>query len=73
VAVGADGLMIEVHPRPEKALSDGYQSLDFQQFHQTMDLCRKVADAVGKIMAPPDSTQYAAARAGNGWDLGVAG
>jgi 3-deoxy-7-phosphoheptulonate synthase len=48
VAVGADGLMIEVHPQPEKALSDGYQSLDFHQFAETMDLCRKVADAVGK-------------------------
>ena len=51
VAAGADGLMIEVHPDPEKAMSDGYQSLDFQQFAETMDLCRKVADAVGKVMA----------------------
>jgi 3-deoxy-7-phosphoheptulonate synthase len=54
VAVGANGLIIEVHPHPEKALSDGYQSLDFQEFAQTMDLCRKVADAVGKIMAQPE-------------------
>jgi hypothetical protein len=53
VAVGADGLLIEVHPLPEKALSDGYQSLDFHQFAETMALCRNVADAVGKIMAPP--------------------
>ena len=54
VAVGANGLIIEVHPHPEKALSDGYQSLDFQEFAQTMDLCRKVAGAVGKIMATPE-------------------
>ena len=48
VAAGADGLIIEVHPDPESALSDGYQSLDFPQFAETMILCRKVADAVGK-------------------------
>jgi 3-deoxy-7-phosphoheptulonate synthase len=50
VAAGADGLVLEVHPDPEKAMSDGYQSLDFQQFAETMDLCRKVADAVGKVI-----------------------
>ncbi len=49
VAAGADGLILEVHPDPEKAMSDGYQSLDFQQFAETMALCRKVADAVGKV------------------------
>jgi len=36
LAVGADGLMIEVHPQPETALSDGAQSLDFQQFREVM-------------------------------------
>lgn len=51
VAAGADGLMLEVHPNPEKAQSDGYQSLDFAQFQNTMALCRKVAEAVGKQMA----------------------
>jgi len=48
IAAGADGLILEVHPDPETALSDGYQSLNFQQFDQTMHLCRKVAEAVGK-------------------------
>jgi len=48
VAAGADGLMIEVHPDPASALSDGFQSLDFEQFGQTMALCRKVAAALGK-------------------------
>lgn len=50
VAAGADGLILEVHPDPENAMSDGYQSLNFEQFEQTMALCRKVADAVGKRM-----------------------
>ena len=48
VAAGADGLMIEVHPDPASALSDGFQSLDLEQFGQTMALCRKVAAALGK-------------------------
>ena len=48
IAAGADGLIIEVHPDPEAAMSDGYQSLDFAQFEQTMQLCRKVAAALGR-------------------------
>ncbi len=47
VAVGTDGLIIEVHPDPEKALSDGYQSLNYQQFEDTMQKCRRIAQAVG--------------------------
>lgn len=37
VAIGADGLLVEVHPCPEKALSDGAQSLDLDQFRKMMD------------------------------------
>ena len=48
VASGADGLILEVHPDPEHALSDGYQSLNFGQFEATMDKCRRVAEALGK-------------------------
>ena len=48
VAAGADGLILEVHPEPENALSDGYQSMNFQQFADTMEMCRKVATALGK-------------------------
>jgi 3-deoxy-7-phosphoheptulonate synthase len=48
VAAGADGLIVEVHPNPEQALSDGYQSLDFRQFDAMLKVCRRVADAVGK-------------------------
>ena len=48
VAAGADGLIIEVHPNPEEAMSDGYQSLTFDQFDETMDKCRRVAGALGR-------------------------
>ena len=37
VAIGADGLIVEVHPAPEKAISDGAQSLDLPQFQRMMD------------------------------------
>jgi 3-deoxy-7-phosphoheptulonate synthase len=37
VAIGADGLIVEAHPAPEKAVSDGAQSLDLTQFHKMMD------------------------------------
>jgi len=53
VAAGADGLIIEVHPEPERALSDGYQSLTFAQFGELMSLCRRVAEAVGKQIGQP--------------------
>jgi 3-deoxy-7-phosphoheptulonate synthase len=46
IAAGADGLILEVHPNPSKALSDGYQSLTFAQFEDTMKSCRRVADAM---------------------------
>jgi 3-deoxy-7-phosphoheptulonate synthase len=36
VAIGADGLLVEVHPAPEKAISDGAQSLDLAQFQKMM-------------------------------------
>jgi 3-deoxy-7-phosphoheptulonate synthase len=48
VAAGADGLIVEVHPTPETALSDGYQTLDFAEFAELMTLCGRVAEAVGK-------------------------
>ncbi len=48
VAAGADGLIVEMHPNPEKALSDGYQSLDFAQFDTMMKKCKVIADALGK-------------------------
>jgi 3-deoxy-7-phosphoheptulonate synthase len=48
VACGADGLIIEVHPRPEEALSDGPQSLKPTKFAQLMRELRPVAEAVGR-------------------------
>jgi 3-deoxy-7-phosphoheptulonate synthase len=48
VAAGADGLIVEIHPNPEKALSDGYQSLTPAGFRQLMADCRKVAEALGR-------------------------
>jgi 3-deoxy-7-phosphoheptulonate synthase len=50
---GADGLIIEVHPAPERALSDGAQSLDPVQFTTMMqELCR-IAEAIGRSIAMP--------------------
>jgi len=51
VAAGADGLMIEVHPNPDVALSDGPQSLLFDQFDELMAQVRDIAKAVGRSMA----------------------
>jgi 3-deoxy-7-phosphoheptulonate synthase len=51
VAAGADGLMVEVHPEPEKALSDGAQSLTPEMFGDLMERVRKVAKAVGREIA----------------------
>ena len=42
VAAGADGLMVEVHPNPAKALSDGLQSLDFDRFRTLIERVREV-------------------------------
>jgi len=51
VAAGADGLIIEVHPDPERALSDGVQSLYPDQFAQLMKEIRAIAPAVGRYIA----------------------
>jgi 3-deoxy-7-phosphoheptulonate synthase len=50
VAAGADGLIVEVHPDPEKALSDGFQALTPAAFRQMMADCRKIAVALGREM-----------------------
>jgi 3-deoxy-7-phosphoheptulonate synthase len=51
VAAGADGLMIEVHPDPDAALSDGPQSLHFPQFDELMGQVRLIAEAIGRSVA----------------------
>ncbi len=48
VAAGADGLLIEVHPKPEEALVDGPQSLTFKNFEKLMVELRAIAEAVGR-------------------------
>jgi 3-deoxy-7-phosphoheptulonate synthase len=47
-AAGADGLLIEVHPNPSQALSDGYQSLDFKQFASLMERLPKLLKALDR-------------------------
>jgi 3-deoxy-7-phosphoheptulonate synthase len=51
LAAGADALLIEVHPSPDEALSDGAQSLYPQQFAELMDQLRMIAPAVGRSIA----------------------
>ncbi len=51
VAAGADGLMIEVHPDPDSAVSDGPQSLYFAQFATLMEQVRAIAVVVGRELA----------------------
>ena len=48
VACGADGLIVEVHPSPDHALSDGPQSLTFENFRKLMGEVRSVSRAVGR-------------------------
>jgi 3-deoxy-7-phosphoheptulonate synthase len=48
VAAGADGIMIEIHPNPDKALSDGPQSLTFEEFGLLMNRCRIIATTLGR-------------------------
>ena len=50
VAAGADGLMIEVHHDPEKALSDGPQALLPEQFEEMMKQVKSIANVIGRIM-----------------------
>jgi 3-deoxy-7-phosphoheptulonate synthase len=50
VAAGADGLIIEVHPRPEEALSDGPQSLKLERFAHLMSELKPLAAAVGRSL-----------------------
>jgi 3-deoxy-7-phosphoheptulonate synthase len=50
VAAGADGLLVEVHPDPDHALSDGAQSLSPEQFDELMGQLRMIAPAVGRSL-----------------------
>ena len=50
MAVGADGLIIEVHNEPEKALSDGAQSLIPDQFDTLMNTVKSIAGVINRRM-----------------------
>ena len=53
VAAGADGLMVEVHPNPDRALSDGAQSLHPPQFEELIEQVRIIAEAIGRSLTRP--------------------
>jgi 3-deoxy-7-phosphoheptulonate synthase len=54
IAAGADGQLVEMHPNPDKAMSDGGQSLNPEQFARLVREARAIADAIGRsITAPP--------------------
>jgi 3-deoxy-7-phosphoheptulonate synthase len=53
IAAGADGLLVEVHPYPDRALSDGAQSLYPEQFDRMMKEVRHIAEAIGRRVAEP--------------------
>ena len=54
LAAGADGLLIEVHPTPDTALSDGPQSLNLDSFAAMMDALRQIGPAVDRKVAQPE-------------------
>ncbi|MEO8201328.1 MAG: 3-deoxy-7-phosphoheptulonate synthase [Gemmatimonadota bacterium] len=56
VAAGADGILVEVHPTPDRALSDGAQSLYPEQFERMMREIRLIAEAIGRRIAEPAGT-----------------
>ena len=62
IAGGADGLILEVHPNPDRALSDGAQTLHTEQFARLMHELSTIATAIGREMAHPTGT--VAGRAG---------
>ncbi|HET9133936.1 MAG TPA: 3-deoxy-7-phosphoheptulonate synthase [Gemmatimonadales bacterium] len=53
IAAGADGLLVEVHPTPERALSDGAQSLFPEQFERMMREVSAIAEVIGRSVATP--------------------
>jgi 3-deoxy-7-phosphoheptulonate synthase len=52
IAAGADGVMVEVHPDPERAMSDGAQSLYPDQFEELMEQIAVIAEAIGRDLVP---------------------
>src|SRR3989441_8827012 len=61
-AAGADGLLVEIHARPEEALSDGAQALRPRELRELMDRLAPVLDAVGRVLWRPEPARRAALR-----------
>ena len=57
IAAGADGLIVEVHPHPELALSDGGQSLKPERFVELVNQVKNIAQAVGRSLAKSETVQ----------------
>ena len=57
VAAGADGILVEVHPAPDRALSDGAQSMYPEQFIRLMQELRAITNAIGRAVAPSPGTE----------------
>lgn len=58
IAVGADGIMVEVHHQPEQALSDGAQSITLEMFAEMMDDVTKLAHTIGRSPHPHINMNY---------------
>ncbi|RLC58993.1 MAG: 3-deoxy-7-phosphoheptulonate synthase [Chloroflexi bacterium] len=63
IAAGADGLMVEVHPEPDHALSDGAQSLRPENFAKLVEKAGIIARALGRDLAPTGATEKTAPKA----------
>jgi 3-deoxy-7-phosphoheptulonate synthase len=54
IAAGADGIIVEVHPRPEEALSDGPQSLKPERFVELVQQVKRIAEAMDRTVPEPE-------------------
>jgi 3-deoxy-7-phosphoheptulonate synthase len=70
VAAGADGILVEVHPTPDRALSDGGQSLYPDQFARLVTELRAISTAIGRDLAPPPAAPRQASRGTVGAGVG---
>ncbi|MCL6446355.1 MAG: hypothetical protein K6T83_23395 [Alicyclobacillus sp.] len=61
IAAGAQGLMVEVHPDPAKALSDGAQSLNLDEFAEMVHQVRRVSETIRELSQPSHPARPAAA------------
>lgn len=57
IAAGADGIICEVHPRPDEALSDAFQALDYAAFENLVEQVERVAFAIGRPLLRARSTE----------------